>query len=371
MRIHVFRPRSAMPIGALEKVRRRGIRFPDLFSKKRPHSAADREREVYRRLRAALFALLDRNFESAEEELTEAVRADSNALDATVALARFYRERGEVGRAIRVHQNLLLRRDLDADHRVQLLIELARDFERGGYVDRAIASYEEVLEDAPKNGSALRALLDLYIDARSFNQAISVAKRLARIERRKDPLLESRLRVGLAETHREEGRSDLARRALKTALRKAPKNAEAHRQLGELEAERGRDKAALAAWCRAAQLDRTLAQTLYPTIESAFASTGKSRDVEIFFRELIDADGEDSGAVIALARHLNSRGDVDLAKAELKRWIEVRSDDLAARVLLGKFLLAAHRDTEAVEEYRSLLDRLERHPRLLEPEKSV
>ena len=127
-----------------------------------------------------------------------------------------------------------------------------------------------------------------------------------------------------------------------------PEYAEAHRLLGEIEAERGRDKPALAAWCRAARLDRELAKSLYSKIESAYASTGKARDVETFLRELVNADNEDSGAVLALARHLNARGDVDLAKAELKRWIEMRSDDLGPRVLLGKFLIAAHRDTEAV-----------------------
>ena len=71
--------------------------------------------------------------------------ASSTAVEAHLALGRLYRMRGEVGRAIRVHQNLLLRSDLAREHMQTALEDLAEDFRQGGFLQRAIASYEEVL----------------------------------------------------------------------------------------------------------------------------------------------------------------------------------------------------------------------------------
>ncbi len=53
------------------------------------------------------------------------------------ALARLYRQQGEFGRAIQLHQNLLLRRDLDAEQRIEVLGELAEDFRKAGFLRRA------------------------------------------------------------------------------------------------------------------------------------------------------------------------------------------------------------------------------------------
>ena len=59
--------------------------------------------------------------ETAERALTDAVRVDSSEIEAYLALCGFYRSRGEIGRAIRLHQNLLLRKDLDARERAPLI----------------------------------------------------------------------------------------------------------------------------------------------------------------------------------------------------------------------------------------------------------
>ena len=69
-------------------------------------------------LRAALRALLADDYEGAEAALTGLVREDSRDVDAYLGLATLYRRRGEVGRAIQVHQNLLLRADLDKHARL-------------------------------------------------------------------------------------------------------------------------------------------------------------------------------------------------------------------------------------------------------------
>jgi lipopolysaccharide biosynthesis regulator YciM len=317
-------------------------------------------RDVDSALRAALLSVLERDWEEAERLLVAAARFDSSAVEPYLALARLCRQRGEIGRAIRLHQNLLLRLDPRSEHGLMALEDLAADFRQGGFLRRAIASYEELLALAPGHRGALRALVRLHTDVRDFERAIELARKRARADGADAARAEAGLRVQMAEALEAEGRSDEARRAVKKALRKDKGSVRAWLLLGNLEAERERAKAALAAWARVPQLDRRKGGQVYPRLEATYAALGRAREFETYLRGLLAEQPDDAPARIALARHLAARGEVDDAVAELRRVIAGASDDLEARATLGRVLLAERRDGEAVKEYAELLDVLER-----------
>jgi lipopolysaccharide biosynthesis regulator YciM len=317
-------------------------------------------RDVDAALRAALLAVLDRDYDEAEKMLLAAVRLDSQAVEPYLALARLLRMRGEIGRAIRIHQNLILRLDPSSKYGREALAGLAADFRQGGLLRRAIASYEELLSRDSKHLEALRMLPRLHAEVRDFARAIEVAKRLARLEGEDGARAEAELRVQMAEAARAEGRSDDARRAVKQALRKDRQNVRAWIVLGDLEAERDRAKAALAAWGRVPAIDRRRGPQVYPQLEATYAALGRPREFESFLRELLEERPEDSGARLALARTLAARGDTDDAVAELRRILGREPDDVEARSTLGRLLLSEHRDSDATREYGELLHVIER-----------
>jgi lipopolysaccharide biosynthesis regulator YciM len=317
-------------------------------------------RDVDAALRAALLAVLDRDYDEAEKMLLAAVRFDSEAVEPYLALARLLRTRGEIGRAIRIHQNLLLRLDPTSKYGYQALAGLAADFRQGGLLRRAIASYEELLSRDPKHVEALRALLRLHAEVRNFERAIEVAKRLARVEGGDGARAEADLRVQMAEAALAEGRGDDARRAVKQALRKDKQNVRAWIVLGNLEAERDRAKAALAAWARVPAIDRRSGPQVYPKLEATYAALERPHEFEVFLNELLGERPEDRGARLALARTLAARGAADEAVAELRRILELEPDDVEARGALGRLLLSEHRDADATKEYAELLELVER-----------
>ena len=137
-------------------------------------------------LESALLAVLDRDLDRAEAMLAAAVRLASDDDVAYLALARLYRMRGEIGRAIRIHQNLLLRLDAGSPLGRIAMADLGADFAQGGFLRRAIASYEQVLAQDPRHLDSLRALVRLLAEVREFPRAIELARRLARLEG-KDP----------------------------------------------------------------------------------------------------------------------------------------------------------------------------------------
>jgi lipopolysaccharide biosynthesis regulator YciM len=317
-------------------------------------------RDVDEALRGALLAVLDRDHDEAERMIAAAVRFDSEAVEPYLALARLFRLRGEIGRAIRVHQNLLLRLDPASPHGLTALADLAADFRAGGFLRRAIASYEDLLAHDPKHDGALRALVQLHAEARDFERAIELARRLAKVEGGSSGEAEARLRVDMAEAAVAEGRSEDARKAVKQALRRDKTSARAWLLLGALEAERQKPKAALAAWEKVARLDRASGPSVYPQLEATYAALERAGDFEKYLRELLEERPEDKGARLALARHLAARGSADDSIAELHRILEREPDHVEARSTLGRLLLSEHRDAEAIKEYGELLDALER-----------
>ena len=313
-------------------------------------------------LRGALLAVLDRELDEAERLIVAAVRLDSTGVEPYLALARLYRMRGEIGRAIQVHQNLLLRKDLTPEQTVAVLADLAADFQRGGFLQRAIASYDEVLAHVPKHRQALRALVSLLADVRDYPRAIEMSKRLAKLgpDGAADFPSEAELLVQSAEAAHAEGRSDDARKALKRALRRDASAVRAWIALGEIEAERGRTKAALSAWSKVPTLDRKAGAQVYPRLEASYAAADRARDFEGYLEKLIDERPDDVEARLALARARAARGASEEAIAELRGALERDPDHIETRTTLGRILLAENRDSEAPKAYAELLDVLER-----------
>jgi len=337
---------------------------------RRPGAGRGLPRSVGVAVRRALLAVLDRDLPAAERLLSRAVRLDSEDVLAYLALARVYRQRGEIGRAIHLHQNLLLRSELDEAQRQEVLLELGADFRQGGFLRRAISAYEDVLARDGRSREALAALARLYREVRQLEEALEMEGRRARAEGRDAGPVEAELWVEIAEAARGEKRLRDARKALKRALRRDAGCVAAWIALGEVEAARGRERAARRAWQQVPRLQRRSGPAVYPRLEASFAAAGESERHEAFLRELLATDPDDAGARLALARALAARGEAEEAVAEVRRLLERQPDHREGHATLARILLAEHRDAEAAKAYGEFLDVLERSGGLHSPESS-
>jgi lipopolysaccharide biosynthesis regulator YciM len=322
-------------------------------------SAPAKPEEIARAWRRSLRAAIAGDWPGAETWLERIVEADSQDLDAYHALARLYRQQGSIGRAIRMHQNLLLRSELTRETRMQALLELARDFEAGGYRERAAATYEEILGTQPRSLEVLERLVSLLHDLGEFSRALSLVRRLRRRDREVGNRLEVRILLSQSQGLSEEGNHDGARQAIKRCLRRDKTCGQAWKILGELEAERDKTVKALDAWKRGATIDEEVAPLLYPKIAACYAARGKPEDFDQFLQKILEDRPFDHAARIALARARASRGDTKSAIEELARAIEVAPAHAGLRAELGRQLIATSQDTEALKAYAALLDALE------------
>ncbi len=328
--------------------------------------------ETHRALRAVLRELVEGDYEVAERRLVALLRADSGDVQLYLALAHLYRGRGEVGRAIRIHQNVLLRRGLEDSVRTAALAALAADYQQGGFAGQAIKVFEEVLGFDSRHRPALRALHDLRAGEGDYPGAIEAAGRLARLEGRKFAGEEAGLLLEMARAAQAEGRNEQARKAVKRALRKDPRRADGYFLLGELEAERGRNRAALAAWKKVpALLGENASREIFSRLEAAFASLGRGREYEDFLRKLMEGSEQVGAVRVALALELAARGALDQAVIELRRLMDVEPKNLEARIALGRLLLSDHRNHDALKEFAELLEVLDEREQAQDSKGSV
>ncbi len=76
-----------------------------------------------------------------------------------------------MGRAINVHQSLLQRPRLTPLAHAHVLLCLGLDFRRGGFVDRALEAFKEVLRLDPTNRYALVNLQKLHEEQHQWTEA--------------------------------------------------------------------------------------------------------------------------------------------------------------------------------------------------------
>lgn len=122
--------------------------------------------------------LLNEQPDKAIEVFIRMLEVDSDTVETHLALGNLFRRRGEVDRAIRIHQNLIARPTLSKAQRSAALLELGQDYMRAGWLDRAESLFDELLENNLHTAPALRHLLDIYQQEKEWEKAITVARRL-------------------------------------------------------------------------------------------------------------------------------------------------------------------------------------------------
>ncbi len=162
--------------------------------------------------------LLANQPDKAIDLFVELIKVDGDTIETHLALGNLFRSKGEVDRAIKIHQNLLARPNLEPGQRIQALTELAEDYMKAGLLDRAENLYKELLQIRPKHGEALRRLFDIYSVERAWSDASEVAHRLLQLKQPDSRLLLSHSLCEQAQQALDQGNTRSARELLKQAL---------------------------------------------------------------------------------------------------------------------------------------------------------
>jgi lipopolysaccharide biosynthesis regulator YciM len=274
--------------------------------------------------------LLNEQQDKAIDLFIQLLDVDKDTVETHLALGSLFRRRGEVDRAIRIHQNLIARPTLSKEQRAQALFELGQDYMRAGLLDRAETLLGELIDNEPHTVAALQHLLDIYQQEKDWDKAIQVAQRLESRTGQNQRHLIAQYYCEKAEYTYRHGEPSKALKLLKRALAEDYNCARASIMEGEIEMAGGNYKAAIRAYHRVEQQEPDYLPEIIKPLTDCYRALGKLDDVVTFLRQNL-AKHNGISIMLALAELIRQeKGDeeaADFISDYLKRKPSVRGMD--------------------------------------------
>ncbi len=271
-----------------------------------------------RRIRQSPFFILGLNYlvagqvDLAVEALEKAAGLDPRAFELRLVLGNLYREKGQVGRAVQQHQSLLQRPRLNRIEHANVLLCLGLDYRRGGFVDRAVAAFSDVLKLDPNNEAALVNLEKLQEDQHQWQEAYVTRQRLAQLAGPPDqPKSQSILaflenELGL-QAIKQEDWAEAARR-FEAAIDLDRGVMPAYLHLGDVRLRIGDLPGAARIWEQSIEISPDRAYLTLDRLEAVYVRLGLDQRFADLCRRLSEATPREWRARVALARHLGHQG---------------------------------------------------------------
>ena len=255
--------------------------------------------------------LVANQLDLAIEELSQAARVDADALEIHLILGNVHRERGQVARAIQVHQSLLQRPKLTRVEHAYVLLCLGLDFKRGGFVDRALEAFNEVLKMDPDNQYALLYLQKLHEEQHQWADAHRIRKRLVELsgpdtQPRNQSIL-GFLENELGSEAAAAGNRGLAVRHFEAAIDLDTTTTPAYLNLGDVLLAQGDLSGAEAAWDRLITRSPERAYLAFDRLERLYQQQNAPDRFVERCRRLVANNPQDWRARLALGRHFAKR----------------------------------------------------------------
>ncbi|MDR3323821.1 MAG: lipopolysaccharide assembly protein LapB [Zoogloeaceae bacterium] len=256
--------------------------------------------------------LLNEQPDKAIDAFLEVARGDSQTVELHFALGGLFRRRGEIERAIRMHQSLIDRDDLDEEIRLQALTELGQDYLKAGLLDRAEAIFIR-LKDSSLHEEAEHQLMEIYQLEKDWQKAIGVAQALPNLYSGKEI---AHFYCELATQALMRSQFWEAEQHLTEALQRHRKCVRASLLQGDLAVQKNQPDAAIAAWQRIEQQD------------AAYLALVAQRLLDAYRR--LDKTGEGLALLRAYLEHYPS---LDLLESVYQLELADEGEDAAYRLV--------------------------------------
>ena len=122
--------------------------------------------------------LLSEQHDKALDTFMSMASVSQDNAETHIILGNLFRNRGEVDRAIRIHQNLIARPELTLAIRQQCLSELAKDYLKAGFLDRAELIFAKLSKEVLNPIPVLHYLKEIYELEKEWQKAIEVSLKI-------------------------------------------------------------------------------------------------------------------------------------------------------------------------------------------------
>jgi len=272
--------------------------------------------------------LLNEQPDKAVDLFIKLLEVDSETVETHLALGSLFRRRGEVDRAIRIHQNLIARPQLSENLRKDALAALAQDYMSAGVFDRAEGIHLELVElGGEKKVSSLRGLLAIYQQEKAWEKALEV---LALLEKASGASLRSQAahyHCEMAQEALKKNAYDKASVAIRHALAMDSESVRASLMSAHLEIKNGRQRQAIRILkCVPLQDPEFLSEIVEPLLQ-CYEGTDNIRACIDYFEQMLE-DYPRISVIFAIGNYLKDHKDrdqaIDFVAEQLNRHPSIR-----------------------------------------------
>ncbi len=319
---------------------------------RKPRPSAGRSPGLDETYLKGLNLLLNDQQDEAIDLFVRVLEVNHETVEIHLALGKLFRQRGEVERAIRLHQNLIARPNLSQEQKEQALFELGRDYLCAGLLDRAERLFADLTTSRRLGMAARRQLLGVYEEEKEWEQAIEVARRL---EKGRYLKAMAHYHCELAEQARACGELSRAQRHLRRALAVDRRCVRATVLLAELELERARPRKAVPYLMRVRDQDPDYLPLVVEPLMSCYHQLGEPHKLADQLESLF-AETHGHRALEAWVNLLRARAGDEVALQRLRERLQQR---VSVRGVLQYLSLEPGLGCETVmTELHSLLERV-------------
>ncbi|KLN66275.1 lipopolysaccharide assembly protein LapB [Vibrio sp. VPAP30] len=243
--------------------------------------------QISRQYVTGLNLLLSDQSDKAVDHFIELLQVDNETIDTHLALGNLFRSRGEVDRAIRIHQNLISRSGLTIDQKNIALQQLAKDYMASGFLDRAEKIFEQLVEEPDHREGALQQLVSIYQQTREWNKAIHYASLLVKMGRKRMCTSIGHFWCELAMQEKADGHHAEAMHNFKRALSEDPKCVRASIALGKLYLDEEDYKSTIKYMEMVLEQDSDFVSEVLPTLAECYHHLGQEDELLNFLRQCI------------------------------------------------------------------------------------
>lgn len=301
--------------------------------------------------------LLNEQPDKAIELFLHIAELDKDTFETQVALGHLFRRRGEVDRAIRLHQGLVQRADLNDQQKVQALLALGEDYMKSGLLDRAETVFSDLARIDQRAPQALRHLIGIYQAERDWPKAIENATRYETATGEPMGKLIAQFECELADRFRSAGDAQAARAAVQRAYAADSGSVRAGILEGRIEIDAGNDVAAIRAFERAARHDTDFLPEILGPLLAAYERVGDVPGARNFLSQMTE-HYRGVAPVLALTRLVEQEEGVRAARTYLARQLKDRPSVRGEAALIELTLADGVDHVGTLQELRLITEQL-------------
>lgn len=272
--------------------------------------------------------LISGNKDQAIKEFLSAVDINRETIETYFALGGLFRSNGEIEKAISIHRSLIARENINESTRLRALKELAIDFDKGGFVDKAIETYKDVLRINRDQYEVIQALCRIYEDTGDWDQAYNYRIMLSKVAHENQAETVSHILVQKAKTCFDQGDLGRCHEDLDDAFRFAPSVSANILRIRLLLVEDKMDQAQIQLFelikehpMYTSFIFESLSEKVRPEIEAEYKA--KLETLRGYFINIEDAELMSSPSVVLTnVRLLKESGESDRAAKLMRDWME-------------------------------------------------